>query len=227
MPLENDSERSDIYRRRFSGVENASKDNAWAALCHDVFQAYVPVDGTVLDLGAGRCEFVNTIHARRRIAVDLDPELVSSADPGVETLVTSSTDMGAVEDGSVDTVFTSNFFEHLPDTAALLATLREANRVLVPSGRIVVMMPNIRYLASRYWDYLDHHLPLSHHSLVEALGLTGFAPTRVVPRFMPYTAKDSPVVVPRAAVSLYLRVPPAWRVVGRQMLVVADKVAAA
>ena len=39
---------------------------------------------------------------------------------------------------------------------------------------MVVLMPNIRYLAGRYWDYLDHHLPLTHLSLSEALELTGY-----------------------------------------------------
>lgn len=224
MPFQNAEQLSDIYRARFSRSQEQSKDNAWRALCEDVFQQWVPRDGTVLDLGAGRCEFINTITAARRIAVDLNPDTTELAAEGVEVLLTSSTELGAVEDGTVDTVFTSNFFEHLPDKPSLLATLHESHRVLRDDGLIVVMMPNIRYLAGRYWDYLDHHLPLSHVSLVEALGLTGFEPVRVVPKFMPYTAKDARFVVPRAAVGLYLRCRPAWWVLGRQMLVVARRV---
>jgi SAM-dependent methyltransferase len=223
MEPANGRELADIYRARFSDVENRSKDNAWEVLCSDVFQQWVPRTGTVLDLGAGRCEFINNIQAAHRIAVDLNPDTPTFADDGVRVILTSSTDLHAVDDGSVDTVFSSNFFEHLPDKSALVATLAECHRVLDDDGHIVVMMPNIRYLAGRYWDYFDHHLPLTHLSLSEVLTLTGFEPVKVVPRFIPYTSKDSPVTVPRAAVRLYLRFPPAWRFMGRQMLVVARK----
>ena len=129
-----------------------------------------------------------------------------------------------IDDSSVDTVFSSNFFEHLPTKDALLDTLREAHRVTVPGGRLVVLMPNIRYLAGRYWDYLDHHLPLTHLSLTEALGLTGYEVQRVVPRFLPYTVKDAALPIRPWMVRSYLRVPIAWRVLGRQMLVVAQSV---
>ncbi len=209
-----------IYAARFSPQEIAQKRLLWEVLVADVFQRYVPSDGTVLDLGAGRCEFTNAVRARRRIAVDLDPTIRTLVDPGVEALVTSSTDLGAVADGSVDCVFTSNFFEHLPGSAELLATLREVRRVLAPGGRLVVLMPNARYLGGAFWDYLDHHLPLTQHSLAEALALEGFAVERSVPRFLPYTVRGR-LPVSRLLIRGYLRFPPAWRVLGRQMLVVA------
>jgi SAM-dependent methyltransferase len=188
-----------------------------------MFQQYVPESGTVLDLGAGNCEFSNAIRARRRIAVDLNPETKHFADPGVEVLLTSSTNLSALVDGSVDTVFTSNFFEHLPTKEVLMETLRESYRVLAPRGQIVVLMPNIRYVGGRYWDYLDHYLPLTHVSMVEGLELAGFAAERVVPRFLPYTIRDSKLPVTAWLVRLYLRLRPAWRVLGGQMLVVARR----
>ena len=120
-------------------------------------------------------------------------------------------------------VFSSNFFEHLPDKDALLATLREAHRVLRPSGRLLVLMPNIRYLPGRYWDYLDHHLPLTDRSVCEALGLHGYDIERVVPRFLPYTVKDARIEVRPFMVAAYLRFPLAWRVLGKQMLVVGRR----
>lgn len=212
-----------IYRRRFDERDLANKQTLWRVLVQDRFQRYVPTDGTVLDLGAGNCEFVNEVRAARRLAVDLNPESVRYAAPGVEVLTCRSDAMAAVADGSVDTVFTSNFFEHLPDKVALLATLRECHRVTRPGGLIVVLMPNIRYLPGRYWDYLDHHLPLTHLSLSEALELSGYEVTERVNRFLPYTVKDARFAVRPLMVRAYLRVPPAWRLLGRQMLVVARR----
>lgn len=217
------SDLASIYRQRFSAKELADKKILWETLCRHVFQQYVPHDGTVVDLGAGNCEFTNAIHARRRIAVDLNPETGVFADQGVEFLETSSAEMSALPDGSVDTVFTSNFFEHLPNKELLLATLRESHRVLRDGGKIVVLMPNIRAVGGRYWDYLDHYLPLTEVSLVEGLSLAGFTAERVVPRFLPYTVRGSRLPVTSALVRLYLAFPPAWRVLGGQMLVVASK----
>ncbi len=211
------------YEQRFSVAERRDKQVLWNTLVDEVFQQYVPVDGSVVDLGAGFCEFTNAIRASRRIAVDLNPATVLAADAGIEVLLTSSDDLAAIEDESVDTVFSSNFFEHLPTKQSLLDTLAEAHRILRPGGTVVVLMPNIRYLPGAYWDYLDHHLPLTHLSLVEALRLRGFEETRVEPRFLPYTVKDSKFPVRAGLVRAYLRCRPAWRVLGKQMLVVGRR----
>ena len=117
---------AELYRNRFDEAEVASKRVLWGALCSGFFQAYVPEEGSVVDLGAGNCEFTNAIRASRRIAVDLNPETKSFADAGVTVLETSSTDLSALEDASIDPVFTSNFFEHLPSKTMLLDTLQAA-----------------------------------------------------------------------------------------------------
>jgi hypothetical protein len=109
-----DDDLSAIYRNRFDERELANKRVLWQVLVSRFFQRYVPADGTVVDLGAGNCEFVNAVTAGRRIAVDLNPDTASFAAPGVEVLTTRSDRLGALADGSVDTVFTSNFFELLP-----------------------------------------------------------------------------------------------------------------
>jgi SAM-dependent methyltransferase len=216
----NPSELSSLYRQRFTAQELETKRVMWRILARHVFQPYVPPGGTVVDLGAGNCELVNSLVAARRVAVDLNPDTRKSADPGVEVLLTSSEDLSQLDDSSVDAVFTSNFFEHLPSKHALLGTLSEVHRILRPNGRIVVLMPNIRYLPGRYWDYFDHHLPLTHLSLSEGLGLAGFEVQRVVPRFLPYTVKDSPIRVPSFVIRAYLALPAVWPIFGRQMLLV-------
>jgi SAM-dependent methyltransferase len=212
-----------IYRNRFDERELASKRVLWEVLVSRVFQRYVPRDGAVVDLGAGSCEFVNVVEARRRIAVDLNPDTASHAASGVEVLTTRADRMDALPDGCVDTVFTSNFFEHLPTKADLMSTLRECHRVTRPGGLLVVLMPNIRHLPGRYWDYLDHHLPLTDLSVAEALELSGFEVERRVGRFLPYTVKDARFPVRPFMVKAYLRCRPAWRILGKQMLVVGRR----
>jgi hypothetical protein len=57
----------------------------------------------------------------------------------------------------------------------------------------------------------------------EALGLHGYDIERVVPRFLPYTVKDARIEVRPFMVAAYLRLPLAWRVLGKQMLVVGRR----
>lgn len=211
------------YERRFDAAELATKQMVWQVLVDSHLQRYVPRAGTVVDLGAGSCEFVNAVSSARRVAVDLNPDVAQHAADGVEVLVTRADSLSTLADATVDTVFSSNFFEHLPTKDDLLATLAEARRVTRPGGLIVVLMPNIRYLPGRYWDYLDHHLPLTHLSLSEALALSGYDVEVCHPRFLPYTVKDSRLPVHPVLVRTYLRLPWAWRVLGRQMLVVARR----
>jgi SAM-dependent methyltransferase len=214
---------AEMYRKRFDQKELAEKQVLWKTLCESFFQQYIPETGTVVDLGAGNCEFSNAITARRVIAVDLNPETAVFAGPGVEALITSCDDLSEIEKDSVDTVFTSNFFEHLPTKEVLLDTLRESHRILKPGGRIVVLMPNIRNVGGKYWDYFDHYLPLTHLSLCEGLGLAGFHVERVIPRFLPYTIRGSKLPVSAGLVKLYLKMRPLWLVFGGQMLVVGSK----
>jgi SAM-dependent methyltransferase len=218
-PLDPDS-LSHLYRERFSDGDISFKEEMWSVLSERVFQPYVRPSDTVLDLGAGRCEFINAIEAAEKIAVDLNPDLASFA-RGARVVQTPSTDLGPVDSSTVDVVFSSNFLEHLPDKASVLRTLAECRRVLRPGGTMIVLMPNIRYLPGKYWDYFDHHTPLTHLSLVEALTLAGFRAERVVPRFLPYTVKQRSVPRSTALLRLYLSLPVIWPIFGRQMLVVA------
>ena len=69
-----------------------------------------------------------------------------------------------MREGELDLVFTSNFFEHLPDKSSLGRTLEEIFRCLKPGGRLVAMGPNIRFTGGSYWDFWDHYLPLTEAS---------------------------------------------------------------
>lgn len=211
-----------LYQERFSTRDRETKLAVWQVLCRHFFQRYVKPTDTVLDLGAGLCEFINTISCAERIAVDSSPGVRQHAAPGVRVLVTPAIELGEIADESVDVVFASNFFEHLPSKEALLSTLREVRRVLRHGGRLLVLQPNIRVLGGSYWDFLDHQLPLTERSLVEALGVVDLRVTEVRARFLPYTSKSALPKHP-LLVRLYLAFPPAHRLLGGQAWVVGEK----
>jgi SAM-dependent methyltransferase len=176
----------------------------------------------VLDIGAGFCEFINHIRCAKKYAVDGNPQIAELAGADVEAHCGAADRLDWLPDAAVDVVFASNFFEHLPASAALLAVLGEARRVLRPDGRLLILQPNIRYAYREYWDFIDHHLALSHVSMVEALALAGFRADEVRPRFLPFSTKSA---LPQWSwlVRLYLRLPLAQRLVGKQMFVMASK----
>ncbi len=213
----------ELYRQRFADVSQQQRAAMWEVLCRVVLQRYVEPTDTVVDLGAGFCEFINTIRCEHKVAIDANPAVRARAADGVNVVVG---DVRAVirkiAGATVNVAFCSNFFEHLRDKDAVLAVLGEIHRILVPGGRLIVIQPNIRYAYKEYWDLFDHHVPLSHRSLSEALQLSGFQIDHLRPRFLPYTTKSR---LPQAAwlVRLYLALPPAQWLLGKQMLAVARK----
>lgn len=221
IPTATNLDLHDTYARRFAGQEVRRKQ-VWEVLCRNFFQRWVPLEGSVLDLGAGYCEFINSIHAKNRFALDLNPATIGHAKDGVTVLSQDVAKTWDLPPSSIDVIFTSNFLEHLDTKQSLIHCLQESARLLRPGGRFIALGPNIRYAYKVYWDYFDHYLPLSDKSLVEALELNGFKSEVVIPRFLPFTMKGNIPSHP-FLVRLYLSLPFVWRVFGKQFLIVATK----
>lgn len=211
-----------IYERRFNSDRARYRQDLWATLVKDFFQDLVPANAAVLDLGCGYGEFINHVQAGSRHAMDLNPKAPEHLAPGVTFHFQDCSQRWDLPDASLDVVFTSNFFEHLPDKLALKLTLLEAHRCLRPGGRLIAMGPNIKYVQGAYWDFWDHFLCLTEASLAEALGNNGYEVERATPRFLPYTTINQPAY-PMAFVRLYLRMPWLWPWFGKQFLVVARR----
>ena len=210
-----------VYENRFGGTEER-RAQVWTVLSRHFLQAWVPESSAVLDLGAGYCEFINSIRARKKYALDLNPVTRSRAASDVEAVVHDVATPWPLGSGCIDLVFTSNFLEHLHSKDQLQFCLREAYRVLRKDGKMLLLGPNIRYCPDTYWDFLDHHLPLSDRSVVEALEIAGFKVRKVIPRFLPYTMRRKLPSDPWL-VRLYLAVPMLWRIAGKQFFIAAEK----
>ena len=198
------------------------RDGVWRVLCRDFFQKYVCADDVVLDLGAGECCFLNNIRCKKKHAVEVSPELRKFAHDDVIWHCCQAEQMPELGSGSIDVVFASNFFEHLPDKDVMNRTLLEIRRVLKDGGKLMVLQPNVRFSPTAYWDIYAHRIALTDRSLIEALELAGFRPLVVIPRFLPYTMRSSMPKHP-LLVTLYLRLPLAWHLLGRQSFILAEK----
>ena len=215
-------ELSDLYRSRFEASGLKKRRAVWQTLNDAFFSRLISPDDDVLELACGYGEFISTIRAKRKFGVDLNPDTAGRLPEGVEFRNASADDLSFMAPGGVDVVFTSNFLEHMPDKAALSRVLAEAHRVLKPGGRFIVLGPNIRFAYREYWDFYDHHLPLSDRSLSEGLVAAGFSIERAIPQFLPFTMAGKTPAHP-LLIRAYLALPLAWKVLGKQFLIVARR----
>lgn len=209
-----------IYETRFAGRRDY-RGRVWAEL-GTFFARWIHPEATVLDLGAGYCEFINSVKCGRKFAMDLNPDARVFADSNVTVLPQNCAEKWGVPAQSLDVIFTSNFFEHLPTKADLENTLKEAHNALVGDGRLIAIGPNIKYVPGAYWDFYDHYLPLTELSLSEVLKKCGFAIEYCRGRFLPYTMSNG-VQYPVWMLSAYLKLPPFWPLFGKQFLLIARK----
>jgi len=219
--MELESELSKEYQLRFTEMAEY-RDKVWEILTAEFFQSHLMPDSKVLDLGCGWGEFINNIKASEKFGMDLNPDCPDHLSKDVNFLHQDCSKEWPLEEGTLDHVFTSNFFEHLMDKESLSRTLTQAFRCLKPGGTIICLGPNIKFLPGLYWDFYDHYLPLTEKSLKEGLELRGFKVSECVDRFLPYTMVDKKPP-PLAFIRLYLKLRPAWRFFGKQFLVIGKK----
>jgi len=211
-----------IYRDRFEQTGLVRRDRVWKALCKYYFDRRIPDDAAVLELACGYGEFINNIRAGSKLAVDINPDSALHLAPDVAFYNIAATRLASVGREVADVVFTSNFLEHLRDKNECDAVFAAVRDVLKPGGRFIVMGPNIRFSYRNYWDFYDHTLPLSDLSVAEGLRVAGFHIAENIPRFLPFSmANKTPTH--DILIRLYLALPIAWKIMGKQFLVTAVK----
>ena len=210
-----------IYQIRFSGLEEY-RDAIWKILVKDFFLKWIQKGSAVLDLGCGYGEFINNVPDCERHAMDLNSVSGKHLDKDIHFHQQDCSKPWEIAPRSLDVIFSSNFFEHLPKKEALDETVSRAKTALKPGGRLIALGPNISVLNGRYWDFWDHHVALSDQSLGELFEIHGLKIEKSIPRFLPYNmvrVRKRPLFL----VSLYLKCPLAWHFFGKQFLIVARK----
>lgn len=211
-----------LYAHRFPEGDAPLRQQLWKVLTVGYLQQWFDPNDTVADLAGGGGEFLSNLVCKERILIDLAPRVGDSSIP-IRCIVANADEFSRHLDQPVDRVFVSNFLEHLESAEMLVRVLREIHRALRPSGRVVILQPNIRLVGDEFWDFADHTLPISDRGLHEALVATGFEIVKLIPGFLPYTTRRRSLASPKL-LKLYLHMPFLWPLFGKQTFVVAQRV---
>lgn len=210
-----------MYKMRFSRDDSARKDLIWQEIARHL-QRYVDLRAVVLDIGCDHGDFIRNIKAGEKWATDLRD--VSGLLPdGIQFVQSDGLILDRVlPQNHFDVVFMSNYLEHLRCSTDVIRQLEVICSLLKPGGTAIVLQPNIRLVGAAYWDFIDHSVALTEHSLVEAAELAGLRCEKVIVRFLPYTTKRRLLQHPYL-VRAYLACPAAWVFMGRQTLLIARR----
>lgn len=213
-----------LYDARFTSFERVKKTQLWQILCEDFLQQFVRETDVVLDVGAGQCEFINSIRAGKKIALDMNEDVKKFAARDVKVVVATVKELlDKSNSGSVDVIFMSNLLEHLDSKEEVYRLLTESHMLLRKGGRLLVMQPDIKLVGHAYWDFFDHKVPITTTSLLEALTSIGFSISYLRSPFMPYSTKVKWLPQWPALLRLYLRFRPLQYFFGKQFFVCAQK----
>lgn len=209
-----------LYEYRHRQVAQDSRQKVWNEIARYVFER-MGRPARVLDPAAGRGEFINAIPAEERWIVDRFPPDAANLDSRVKVLRADVLE-AELPVSYFDGVFVSNFLEHLETPKSVAQFLAKMFSTLRPGGTIAVMGPNFRYCMKDYFDCADHMLALTDVSVAEHLHAAGFDVVSSVSRFIPFSFRGS---LPSSAslTRLYLGVPLAWKVLGKQFLVIGTR----
>jgi hypothetical protein len=209
-----------LYEFRFRDVDQAARVAVWGEVSPFIHEQ-LGRPQRVLDPAAGRGEFINAVPAEERWAVDQVAYAEGTYAAGVRAVVSDIFEAD-LPPAHFEGVFVSNFLEHLTTQEAVATFLERMHATTAVGGRIAIMGPNFRFCQREYFDMADHTLIFTHRAIAEHLYAAGFEVERVEPQFLPYSFTGRLPPSPRLT-RLYLRTPAAWRLAGKQFLVIGRR----
>lgn len=173
----------------------------------------------IVEIGAGYCDFINNFPAKNKICFELNPERKKFAAQDVDFRCGDAVSLMKNFELKVNAVFASNFLEHLTEKqhSELMPYIYNA---LVENGKLVLLQPNYRLCANRYFDDETHQTIFSDENIDSFLKIFGFKAIKIVPGLLPFTMKSRLPKWP-LLVRLYLNSP--LRPRAAQMYIVAQK----
>ena len=199
-------------------THDISRNKVWKAICEYV-QCYIPEHASILELGAGYCDFINQIKAHNKYALDINPKVADYCASDVK-FINSNTDTIVLESDSIDVIFASNLLEHL-NNLELETLFAGLERLMKKRGRIIFIQPNIRYCYRTYWDDFTHVKAFSDVSLSDFLVSKNYKIIKVENKFLPFSFKSR---LPKSYLLTKFYLKSFWRPFAKQMLVIAEKI---
>ncbi len=145
---------------------------------------------TVVDFGAGRCEFANNLKNIEVIAIDCDPKFVGFSDEKVRCIIGSLETLDSLQPYSVDLVYVSNVLEHLEMREAHQFLLKVSRVLKRKNGKLIIIQPNFRYSYKNYFDDITHKTIYTDKSLQTLLEINGFTIIKLHRKFLPYSLQS-------------------------------------
>ena len=211
----NDNIKNNYFDFRFKF--DLGRKKVWDAIVDHLQPKFFNNIETVVELGCGYGDFINSVKAVNKIAVDInDCKDYLSSD--VTFYKKNVIDLEFIKTNSVDLVFASNLVEHLV-WEEIDKMIHEVRRILKKSSKLVLIQPNYRLCSSNYFDDYTHRTILSDVSLRDYLKSQGFRINYVNPRYLPFSMQG---ILPKTyfLTKLYLELNSP--ILGKQMLVVSE-----
>lgn len=209
-----------IYEYRFKGVDRDKKLSTWKIIAEFIHEK-LGKPSSMIDPAAGDCEFINQVPAKERWAVDMGEHTKRAAQSDVKVVIGNNLDV-TLPLNYFEGVYVSNFLEHLHSQEDVATFLERMFAILKPGGKIAIMGPNFKYCAANYFDFADHTVILTELGVAEHLYGAGFEVKEVHDRFLPLSFRGK-IPVTDFLVKMYFQMPFAWRFMGKQFLLVAQK----
>lgn len=207
---------SSYFETRYA--PHPARQRVWKAIC-EYLQKFIEPSSAVMDVGAGYCDFINQIQARRKYAVDINSDVAQWCGSDVHFIHAARIESIDLPPQSIDVAIVSNLLEHLPPEQC--SKLFDCfDQLLTATGKVIVIQPNYFYCYRKYWDDFTHVRAFSDVSLKDFLLSRGYKILAGEKRFLPFSLKSH---LPKSYWLTKLYLSSFWRPLAGQMLVVAQR----